>query len=117
MKFASSLVLLICANQSSAFAPALSHGKSSALHMSGVLGKTTGKSSLDPAVIERYNSLPYPDDTILAEYVWVDADGNTRSKTRTLPAAKVGLKEMEEQLYLFKNFSKCTLFFYINQNH
>jgi len=56
--------------------------------MSGVLGKTTGKSSLDPAVIERYNSLPYPDDTILAEYVWVDADGNTRSKTRTLPAAK-----------------------------
>lgn len=88
MKFASSLVLLICANQSSAFAPALSHGKSSALHMSGVLGKTTGKSSLDPAVIERYNSLPYPDDTILAEYVWVDADGNTRSKTRTLPAAK-----------------------------
>jgi len=56
--------------------------------MSGVLGKTTGKSSLDPAVIERYNSLPYPDDTILAEYVWVDADGNTRSKTRTLPSAK-----------------------------
>ena len=85
--------------------------------MSGVLGKTTGKSSLDPAVIERYNSLPYPDDTILAEYVWVDADGNTRSKTRTLPSAKVGLKEMEEQLYLFKSFSKCSLFFYINQNH
>jgi len=56
--------------------------------MSGVLGKATGKSSLDPAVIERYNSLPYPDDTILAEYVWVDADGNTRSKTRTLPSAK-----------------------------
>lgn len=53
-----------------------------------VLGKTTGKSSLDPAVIERYNSLPYPGDTVLAEYVWVDADGNTRSKTRTLPVAK-----------------------------
>lgn len=59
--------------------------------MSGVLGKTTGQSSLDPAVIERYNSLPFPTDSVLAEYVWVDAVGNTRSKTRTLPASKVRL--------------------------
>jgi hypothetical protein len=40
-------------------------------------------------VIDRYDRLPYPAETILAEYVWVDAVGNTRSKTRTLPASKV----------------------------
>ena len=54
-----------------------------------VLDSVTGRSQLDPAVIAKYNALPYPDDTVLAEYVWVDADGNTRSKTRTLPKAKV----------------------------
>ena len=54
-----------------------------------LMNEATGRSSLDPAVIDRYNDLPFPTDTILAEYVWVDADGNTRSKTRSLPAAKV----------------------------
>ena len=54
-----------------------------------VLDSVTGRSQLDPAVIAKYNALPYPEDTVLAEYVWVDADGNTRSKTRTLPKAKV----------------------------
>jgi hypothetical protein len=35
-------------------------------------------------------NLPMSDpDLILAEYVWVDAVGNTRSKTRTLPLSKV----------------------------
>ena len=48
----------------------------------------TGKSQLDTAVIDRFNSLPYPTDKILAEYVWVDAKGECRSKTRTLPAAR-----------------------------
>jgi glutamine synthetase len=54
-----------------------------------MLDRQTGKSQLDPAVIARYADLSYPEDTILAEYVWVDAEGNTRSKTRTLPAKKV----------------------------
>jgi glutamine synthetase len=58
----------------------------------GTLDIRTGKSQLDPVVIAKYNSLPYPEDTILAEYVWVDAEGNTRSKTRTLPAKKVRTK-------------------------
>jgi glutamine synthetase len=49
---------------------------------------TTGKSQLDTAVIDRFGSLSYPKDKILAEYVWVDAKGETRSKTRTLPKAK-----------------------------
>jgi glutamine synthetase len=53
------------------------------------LSKVTGQSQLDPAVIARYSDLPFPAGVILAEYVWVDAVGNTRSKTRTLPAAKV----------------------------
>lgn len=91
MKFAaSSLVLALgLAAQSMAFAPTSKAApKLSTALNSGILSKTTGQSSLDPAVIERYNSLPFPEDTILAEYVWVDAVGNTRSKTRTLPASK-----------------------------
>jgi hypothetical protein len=55
----------------------------------GLLIRETGKSQLDPAVIAKYDALPFPKDMVLAEYVWVDADGNTRSKTRTLPAKKV----------------------------
>lgn len=39
-------------------------------------------------VIDRYYNLPFPPDKVLAEYVWVDALGSCRSKTRTLPASK-----------------------------
>jgi glutamine synthetase len=69
-----------------AFAPLSAPQKSTALN--GVLGKSTGQSSLDPAVIAKYDSLPYPEESIMAEYVWVDAVGNTRSKTRTLTPSK-----------------------------
>lgn len=87
MKFTSAFALLACAAQVSAFAPVAPQHQATALN--GVLGKDTGKSAMDPAVIGRYRDLAYPSDKILAEYVWVDAAGNTRSKTRTLPAAKV----------------------------
>ncbi len=74
----------------SAFAPmAPQRQTSSALHMSGVLTKTTGRAALDPSVIAKYGDLPFPADKVLAEYVWVDAAGNPRSKTRTLPADRV----------------------------
>jgi glutamine synthetase len=53
-----------------------------------VLQRETGKSQLDPAVTARFSDLPYPEGVILAEYVWVDAKGDCRSKTRTLPAEK-----------------------------
>ena len=53
-----------------------------------LMSTQTGQSSLDPAVISKYDALPFPEDKVLAEYVWVDADGNTRSKTRTLDAKK-----------------------------
>lgn len=89
MKFACAITLAAWAVQTSAFAPANPQRQSSALHMSGVLGKITGKSALDPAVIAKYDALPFPADKVLAEYVWVDAAGNCRSKTRTLPVAKV----------------------------
>lgn len=56
--------------------------------MSYLLSSATGRAALDPAVVDRYASLAYPKDKILAEYVWVDAEGNTRSKTRTLAASK-----------------------------
>lgn len=58
------------------------------LRMVNQLEIQTGKSQLDTAVIDRFNSLPYPTDKILAEYVWVDAKGECRSKTRTLPASR-----------------------------
>lgn len=59
-----------------------------ALSMANHLEIQTGRSQLDTAVIDRFNSLPYPSDKILAEYVWVDAKGECRSKTRTLPALR-----------------------------
>jgi glutamine synthetase len=60
-----------------------------ALGAVNALKRETGRAQLDPAVVSKYESLPFPADLILAEYIWVDADGNTRSKTRTLPAKKV----------------------------
>eukprot|EP00980_Cylindrotheca_fusiformis_P010118 scaffold2249_cov86-Cylindrotheca_fusiformis.AAC.2 len=98
MKFTSAAVLTIVAvgyasQAVVAFAPTAptfnnKHSTTSTSLNGIILTKTTGRSSLDPTVIDRYNDLPYPEDVILAEYVWVDADGTTRSKTRTLPAAK-----------------------------
>jgi len=79
--------LALCAATVSAFAPAAFQRSSSALQ-ADLLSSQTGMSSLDPAVINKYNSLPMPTEKVLAEYVWVDAKGETRSKTRTLPVAK-----------------------------
>ena len=63
---------------------------STALRATGkLLEIKTGRSQLDPAVIHRYQDLPFPSDKVLAEYVWVDAVGTTRSKTRTLAKSKV----------------------------
>ena len=87
MKLAVSLALL--ASSALAFQiPSVSNRLSSTSLNVGLLIRETGKSQLDPSVIDRYHQLPYPTDLVLAEYVWVDADGNTRSKTRTLPAKK-----------------------------
>jgi len=66
--------------------------KFTSLNMS-LLSQATGRAPLDPDVVERYASLPYPAGKILAEYVWVDAEGNTRSKTRTLAASKADAVE------------------------
>lgn len=86
----SSLVLLAAAPASGfAFAPAaFSPRQATSLNAFDLLKAQTGQSAMDPAVIDRYNALPFPKDKILAEYVWVDAEGQPRSKTRTLPAEK-----------------------------
>lgn len=92
MKFSTAL-LAVAVGTASAFAPA--HMQSKAHSTSALSGsvrsldRLTGRSQLDPVVVDRYNAIPYPKDLILAEYVWVDADGQCRSKTRTLPAKKV----------------------------
>lgn len=88
MKFSATLLVLF-AGSSAAFAPfAVSKARQHS-SLPAVLGGETGRSQLDPAVIARYNDLPFPADQVLAEYVWVDAEGSTRSKTRTLPPKKV----------------------------
>jgi len=93
MKFCAAIAVIAAATGAAAFAPAPSQGRAgtSLFASQGILKKQTGQSSLDPTVIDRYNALPFPDDKVLAEYVWVDADGNCRSKTRTLPKSKVRL--------------------------
>jgi Glutamine synthetase, beta-Grasp domain len=88
MKFTATLLLVAASQYASAFAPSFTASRPASMALNSVLTKVTGRSSLDPAVIARYDALPFPADTVLAEYVWVDAAGNTRSKTRTLPAAK-----------------------------
>ena len=89
MKLSTAVLALAACGGVSAFAPAATFSRRvTAVEMAGVLTPKTGQSSLDPAVIAKYQSLGFPEGKILAEYVWVDADGNTRSKTRTLPAAK-----------------------------
>ena len=50
---------------------------------------TSGKSSMDPAVLARYMSLP-TGDSVQCEYVWLDATRTARSKCRTLPSKRAG---------------------------
>eukprot|EP00571_Detonula_confervacea_P016129 CAMPEP_0172310402 /NCGR_PEP_ID=MMETSP1058-20130122/11460_1 /TAXON_ID=83371 /ORGANISM="Detonula confervacea, Strain CCMP 353" /LENGTH=416 /DNA_ID=CAMNT_0013023203 /DNA_START=59 /DNA_END=1309 /DNA_ORIENTATION=+ len=84
-----SLALLAVIGSASAFAPSAPTTRAaSSLGMVNHLDLQTGQSQLDTAVIDRFNALSYPDGKILAEYVWVDAKGECRSKTRTLPAKK-----------------------------
>jgi len=89
MKYAFALLSVLGA--ASAFAPAArvaSSTRASTLRMAKHLEPQTGSSQLDPSVIDRFNELPYPEGKILAEYVWVDAKGECRSKPRTLPSAR-----------------------------
>lgn len=87
MKFTAALYVSYLST-ASAFAPSSvsvsTRVTTSSSSLNVLLPKLTGQSALDPAVIAKYDALPFPADKIMAEYVWVDADGNTRSKTRTL---------------------------------
>lgn len=87
MKFTTA-VFLSALSAASAFAPSANNVKYST-SLNVLLPKTTGKSPLDPNVIAKYDSLAYPEGKVMAEYVWVDAVGNTRSKTRTLTPDRV----------------------------
>lgn len=89
MRFTTSAALCVLVSQVGAFVPSVPSSRHAMSLQMGVLERETGKPSLDPAVVNKYGSLSFPADKILAEYVWVDADGNTRSKTRTLAAEKV----------------------------
>jgi|Transcript_13752 glutamine synthetase len=88
MKFSTAVFISALAS-TSAFAPSINNVRiTSTTSLNVILPKTTGQSALDPSVISKYDALPYPTDKIMAEYVWVDAEGNTRSKTRTLAPEK-----------------------------
>ena len=92
------LLLTTVVGPTSAFAPIARHdgnispssSSSALLRMANHLEIRTGRSQLDTDVVSRFDALPYPSDKILAEYVWVDSKGECRSKTRTLPASRVG---------------------------
>lgn len=58
------------------------------LQMNDPMQRVTGKSAFESGVLDRYMSLPQH-GKIQAEYVWIDAIGKTRSKTRTLEKAKI----------------------------
>jgi len=88
MKISSAILGLALAGAANAFTPAASFTRGSSSLSMSILSTQTGAASLDPAVVARYENLPIPEDKILAEYVWVDAEGNTRSKTRTLAPDK-----------------------------
>jgi glutamine synthetase len=89
MKHYSAIVALIFFAGADAFTPATIVQRKIVTALNLNLERETGKSQLDPAVLARYESLPFPSDKVLAEYVWVDAVGNLRSKTRTLPVERV----------------------------
>ena len=109
------LLFAICllASEANAFAPNVKTSAKTSLHMAVVapLNRVTGQSQLDPAVIQRYADLPMPANTVLAEYVWVDAEGNTRSKTRTLPSAKVRFTDESLELLLYLHVLRFGTFF------
>jgi len=50
--------------------------------------KTVGSRRLQTQTQEEIMSSPSPSDYVLAEYVWIDADHNLRSKTKTIPGVK-----------------------------
>lgn len=83
-----SIAFLATIGTAAAFAPSAPVARTSSALNVEPLDIRTGKSQLDTAVIDRFNALPYPTDKVLAEYVWVDAKGECRSKTRTLPVAR-----------------------------
>jgi len=62
------------------------------------LVKVSGKASMDPAVLARFLTLPV-EDRIQAEYIWIDAEGKTRSKGRTIEKSKIDFsKPVHESL-------------------
>lgn len=86
MKFTAA-IFLAAISATAAFAPsAVAPRASTSLNV--LLPRSTGQSPLDAAVIAKYDLLSFPEDKIMAEYVWVDAKGSTRSKTRTLTPDK-----------------------------
>ena len=53
-----------------------------------LLSQQTGESPTNTAVLERFLALPNLAPCVQCEYIWIDADGKTRSKTRTVEAKK-----------------------------
>ena len=54
--------------------------------------------SLDTAVLDRYMSLPVK-GKVQAEYLWIDADGDLRSKCRTVDAGKATVDQLPNWNY------------------
>ena len=57
--------------------------------------RITGRSAMEVGILDRYMALPQ-NGKIQAEYVWIDAAGKTRSKTRSLDKSRVEGAEGEQ---------------------
>jgi len=55
-------------------------------------------SNLDLSILDKYMSLPVS-GKIQAEYIWIDADGDVRSKCRTVASNKAGLADLPSWNY------------------
>merc|ERR1719201_1727914 len=55
-------------------------------------------SNLDLSILDKYMSLPVS-GKVQAEYIWVDADGDVRSKCRTVASNKAGLAQLPSWNY------------------
>merc|ERR1719502_1059799 len=89
------MLYLVAASFSPAFVVPNAPAFRAARHTTVVMAEAC---SMDPAVLGRYLSLETP-DSVQAEYLWIDAVGNVRSKCKTVAANKAALEDLPSWNY------------------
>jgi glutamine synthetase len=86
-------MLAIATNTAYAFSVGTAHVASARMTLMPQM--QSGFEPLDPAVLDRYMNLPVK-GKIQAEYLFLDADGDVRSKCRTIDANKASLDQLPD---------------------